>query len=62
MEPASVITCIECSGKAHLVSSHPADSPFEAGDRVAYVCEDCNQRHDIELEDDGGEVGQYADQ
>jgi hypothetical protein len=50
----ATITCVDCGGTCHLLS-HPnpdEDSPtgFVAGDIVAYRCEDCLDRWDIELE------------
>lgn len=51
MTPVSeTITCVECGGVAHLSSFEP-DEGFEPGDIVAYVCEDCGNRHDIEVTD-----------
>ena len=48
------ITCVDCGGICHLLS-HPrpdedATTGFVAGDIVAYRCEDCLDRWDIELE------------
>jgi hypothetical protein len=42
------IVCVDCGGVCHLLS-YPPDEGFEAGDVVAYRCEDCFDRWDIEL-------------
>ena len=39
--------------------THPPDEGFEPGDVVAYVCEDCDHRLDIVLEET--EEGPYAE-
>jgi hypothetical protein len=58
LEPAPVITCIDCGGRAHLLSAPHVDpedgsaAPWEPGDVVAYRCEDCLDRWDLVLEDD----------
>ena len=52
LEPDPVITCIDCGGRAHLLSYPPEDGLWEAGDIVAYRCEDCLDRWDLVLDDD----------
>lgn len=59
LEPDPVITCIDCGGRAHLLSL-PRHVPEDAGadvwlpgDIVAYRCEDCLDRWDLVLDDDG---------
>ena len=52
LEPDPVITCIDCGGRAHLLSYPPEDGLWEAGDFVAYRCEDCLDRWDLVLDDD----------
>lgn len=54
MEAPATITCVDCGGTCHLLS-HPQpdeDEPggFSPGDIVAYRCEVCLDRWDIELE------------
>ncbi len=58
IEPDPVITCIDCGGRAHLLTT-PRPTPRSAGaqqwypgDIVAYRCEDCLDRWDIVLDDD----------
>lgn len=51
LEPDPVITCIDCGGRAHLLSYPPEDG-WEVGDFVAYRCEDCLDRWDLVLDDD----------
>lgn len=46
------ITCMECSGIAHLVTTPPPDIGFEPGDVITFVCEDCGQRIDLVFGDD----------
>jgi hypothetical protein len=48
------IICVDCGGTCHRLSYEPEDG-FEAGDIVAYRCEDCLDRWDLELPDDWGE-------
>jgi hypothetical protein len=58
LEPDPIITCVDCGGRAHLLTrprrdeDEPAAEPWQAGDIVAYRCEDCLDRWDIVLEDD----------
>jgi hypothetical protein len=49
MEPEEVITCIDCGGRAHLLTTWPDDDPPIAGDVMAYRCEDCLDRWDLVL-------------
>jgi hypothetical protein len=52
--PPPTITCVDCGGICHLLSPPFSDEDghvgFRAGDIVAYRCEDCLDRWDIELE------------
>ncbi len=48
---ADTIVCVECGGKAHLLTRFPPDDPPQPGDVVAYVCEECSHRFDIVLDD-----------
>lgn len=45
--PPDKITCVECGGIAHLVSFLPVDEELEDGIPLAYVCGECDHRHDI---------------
>jgi hypothetical protein len=54
MDVATEITCIECSGIAHLMSFTP-DEGFQRGDIVAYVCEDCGHRSDVVVDESDDE-------
>ncbi len=55
-EPESEITCIDCGGRAFLLSVPREDGRWLPGDIVAYRCSDCAERFDVELtEDDVGE-------
>ena len=52
MEIDRVITCIDCGGRAHLLTTWPDDDPPQSGDVLSYRCADCNDRWDLELPDD----------
>jgi hypothetical protein len=52
LEPDPVITCIDCGGRAHLLTPPREDGRWEPGDVVAYRCEDCLDRWDLVLEED----------
>jgi hypothetical protein len=52
VEPEPVIVCIDCGGRAHLLSYPPEDGRWEPGDIVAYRCEDCLDRWDLVLPDE----------
>ncbi len=52
LEPDAVITCIDCGGRAFLLTPAREDGIWYAGDVVAYRCEDCLDRWDIVLDDD----------
>ena len=49
-EPEPLIDCIDCGGRAHLVS-YPPELGWEPGDVVTYRCEDCHDRWDLLLPD-----------
>jgi hypothetical protein len=51
VQPDPIITCVDCGGRAHVLSYAPHEG-WEPGDVVAYRCEDCLDRWDIVLEDD----------
>ncbi len=47
MEPERQITCMECGGRAHLITPLPAEEDLEPGDVLVYRCEDCLDRWDV---------------
>lgn len=51
MDVEATIICVDCGGRCHLLSFAPEDG-WEPGDIVAYRCEDCLDRWDLELPDD----------
>ena len=55
VEVERVITCIDCGGRAHLISYPPEDG-WEPGDVVVYRCEDCLDRWDLVVPDEDGNV------
>jgi DNA-directed RNA polymerase subunit RPC12/RpoP len=52
LEPDPVITCIDCGGRAHLLTRPREDGTWEPGEIVAYRCADCLDRWDLELPDE----------
>jgi hypothetical protein len=52
VEVDPVITCIDCGGRAHLISYPPNERDWEPGDVLVYRCEDCLDRWDVEVPDD----------
>jgi hypothetical protein len=53
LEPEPVIVCVDCGGRAHLLTPPRAEPPaWEPGDIVAYRCEDCLDRWDLVLPDE----------
>ena len=60
VEVERVITCIDCGGRAHLISYPPEDG-WEPGDVVVYRCEDCLDRWDLVVPDEDGNVSDPDD-
>ncbi|HET6914509.1 MAG TPA: hypothetical protein VFH56_00315 [Acidimicrobiales bacterium] len=52
LEPEETITCIDCGGVAHLLSTWPPDDPPQPGDVMVYRCADCLDRWDLVLPED----------
>lgn len=59
MAVPDTITCIDCGGTCHRMSYRP-DEGFVAGDIVAFRCEQCLDRWDVELSDDDVDPGAAA--
>jgi DNA-directed RNA polymerase subunit RPC12/RpoP len=55
VEPEAVIVCVDCGGRAHLLTSPPEDGRWEPGEIVAYRCADCLDRWDLVLPDEPDE-------
>ncbi len=51
LEPDLVITCIDCGGRAFLLTKPREDGVWYPGDIVAYRCQDCLDRWDLVLPD-----------
>jgi hypothetical protein len=51
MEVDEIITCVDCGGRAHLLTG-PPEWGWQPGDRLVYRCEDCLDRWDIVIPDD----------
>lgn len=54
--PAPEIVCVDCGGRAFLLTPPPEDNIWEVGEIVAYRCEDCLDRWDLVLEADDLDV------
>ncbi len=52
LQPDPQITGLDGGGRAFLLTMAREDGRWEAGDIVAYRCEDCRDRWDIVLDDD----------
>jgi hypothetical protein len=50
--PELIITCVDCGGRAHLLTTWPEDDPPLPGDVMTYRCQDCWDRWDVVLDDD----------
>ncbi len=46
------ITCIDCGGRCHLLTTVTAEQPLYPGDVATYRCEDCRDRWDLVVPDD----------
>ncbi|HKX69775.1 MAG TPA: hypothetical protein VJM75_01025 [Acidimicrobiales bacterium] len=61
MDVDDVITCVDCGGRAHLMSTEPEIGGWQPGDLLVYRCEDCLDRWDVvapgedeDVSEDGG--------
>jgi hypothetical protein len=58
LEPDPVITCVDCGGRAHLITPRrgdpedPEGEEWQPGDVATYRCADCLDRWDVVLDDD----------
>jgi predicted nucleic acid-binding Zn ribbon protein len=48
MEIDPIIECVDCGGRAHLLTYPPEDG-WQPGDLLVYRCEDCSDRWDVVL-------------
>ena len=55
------ITCIDCGGVSHLLSRPDDTGRFWPGDLVVYRCEDCMDRWDLIVPDEGEQGDGRAD-
>jgi hypothetical protein len=51
MDVDEIITCVDCGGRAHLLTE-PLEWGWQPGDLLVYRCEDCLDRWDVVLPDD----------
>lgn len=56
LDPDRVITCIDCGGRAHLLS-YPPEFGWQPGDITVYRCEDCLDSWYLEIPEDDGRGG-----
>lgn len=52
LTPLSEIICVDCGGRCFLLTRPTEDGVWEIGDIVAYRCQDCHDRWDLELTED----------
>jgi hypothetical protein len=52
MSIATIIVCVDCGGRAHLVQPIDPEYPPQAGDILTYRCEDCADRWDLVVDED----------
>ena len=50
--PRETIVCVDCGGKCTLITLPREDGTWHVGDVVAYRCQDCRDRWDLELTDE----------
>jgi hypothetical protein len=50
--PAPEIVCVDCGGRAYLITYPREDRRWQVGDVVTYRCAECLDRWDLVLEDD----------
>jgi hypothetical protein len=55
LEPEAIIVCVDCGGRAHLLTPPAEDGRWEPGEIVAYRCQDCLDRWDLVLPDEPDE-------
>jgi hypothetical protein len=55
MEVPEEIVCVDCGQSAHRLT-YPPEEGWEVGDIVAYRCSGCNDRWDLVVEEDDGQV------
>ncbi len=53
-QPEPEIVCIDCGGRAFLLTIIDDETLFRAGDLVTYRCADCMDRWDLEAPDEAG--------
>lgn len=50
--PPAVIVCVDCGGRAHLLSKWDEEDPPQPGEVATYRCEDCLDRWDLIIEEE----------
>ncbi|KAA0234719.1 MAG: hypothetical protein EDR02_08645 [Actinobacteria bacterium] len=46
------IVCVDCGGRAYLITHVRPDATWEPGDIASYRCRDCHDRWDVEVSAD----------
>ncbi|MGA7272472.1 MAG: hypothetical protein WB239_15480 [Acidimicrobiia bacterium] len=53
--PPQQIVCVDCGGRAHLITHLPPEESLEPGIILSYRCQECRDRWDVVWEMDEGE-------
>jgi hypothetical protein len=53
--PDPTITCVDCGGTAHLLTTFDGDNPPRPGDLLVYRCSDCWDRWDVIMPGEEGD-------
>jgi hypothetical protein len=48
----TVIVCVDCGGRAHLVQPLDPENRPQVGEILTYRCEDCADRWDLVVDED----------
>ncbi len=59
MEATPTIVCVDCGGRAHLITFLPPDEEPEPDMVLTYRCADCGDRWDIVVGEDEAEEKVY---
>ena len=57
LEPEPTIVCVDCGGPCSLLTYSREDGVWYPGDIVSYRCQDCRDRWDLVLPEEGDSRG-----
>ena len=57
LAPEPEIVCIDCGGRCFLLTQPSEDGAWYPGDIVSYRCQDCRDRWDLVLPEQGDSRG-----